>query len=241
MKTVFLLFAVTILLTTMLTAPKTAIPTVSAQTPTVSISKLYNMNGTGTTFLVYINVSDVTYLNKWRINLTWDPTIIKISEGDPNGTKPMYNTTTFNIYEGDFLKTASNVTYWGVHRVSDNGWIENLFSGLLGKSASGSGVLAILNFTLLQKGTTKIEITGASAAFPGKSRLQDINGDEISHDDIDGVVSDQPPPAPEIWTELWFQITIVVMVVVALAITYIVYRKRHPEVEKMEEAEEAEE
>jgi hypothetical protein len=231
--------AVTILLATMLTAPKTAIPTVSAQTPTVSISKLYNMNETGTTFPVYINVSDATDLNKWRITLTWDPTIIKISEGDPNGIKPMYNTTTYNIYEGGFLKTASNVTYFGVDSVNnDNGWIQSLWGALVGRSSSGSGVLAIINFTLLQKGTTKIEITGASDAFPGKSRLQDSNGDEISHDDIDGVVSDQPPPGPEIWTELWFQITIVVMVVVVLAITYIVYRKKHPEAEKTKETEE---
>ncbi len=194
------LLTVTIVLTTLIEMPKifAIVPIVSAQTTTVSISRIYNMTEPGTTFLVYINVSDVTDLNKWRINLTWDPAIIKIGEGDPNGIVPLCNTTKYNVYEGGFLKTASANTYFGIYSVNnDNGWVQNLWGSLVATSANGSGVLAIINFTLLQPGTTKIEITGTSSAFPGKSRLQDKNGVEIPHEDIDGLVSDKPPPLHE--------------------------------------------
>lgn len=226
-KTAFLLLAVLILLPAIIITPKT-----NAASPTVSISKIHNITEQDTTFLVNITVSDVSDLNMWIINITWDPTVIKISEGDPNGTEPRYKEgTKYNIYEGPFLEEAAEeanqTTYFGVRDVdNDNGQILRISCAFPGRfSISGSGVLARINFTLVNKGTTEIRITGPSIAFPGKSLLQDSNGNEIPHEDSDGIVSDQPPPSSAIWSELWFQITIIAIVVVVLAIAYIAYKK----------------
>jgi hypothetical protein len=188
----------------------------SAQNPRVIVSQLYNFQEPpGTTFLVHINVSDVTDLTGFAMNLSWNPEIIRLSEGDPKGIVPLLNTTKFNVYLGDFL----NTTYWGIESISnDKGWIKYLWGARATGTVSGSGVLAILNFTLIKTGTTKIEITGISNISPGKCMLISRN-QEIAHDEIDGIVSNQPPPSPEFWQEPWFQIVIaIIIIVIAIAI-----------------------
>jgi hypothetical protein len=197
---------------------------VSAQTSTVVISQLYNFKEpVGTTFLVYINVSDVTNLNGFMINISWNPQIIKLGEGDPNGIKPRDNATKYNIYFGSFL----NTTIWGVHAVSnDEGWIKELWGARPSGGDSGNGTLAILNFTLLKTGTTKIKLSGLSSISPGKGILIDKTGQEIPHDEIDGIVSDQPPPANEFWLEPLFQITVSAVLVIAVILVVVSHRRK---------------
>lgn len=201
----------------------------SAQTSSVIVSQFYEFKEPpGTTFLVYINVSQVTNLNGFMINMSWNPEIIKLSE-DPNGVKPRYNITKYGIYfgySGDSLNntycTFLDTPYCGVDAVSnDGGWIKKLWSARASGGVNGNGTLAILNFTLLQTGTTKIEITGSSAIAPGKAMLIDKYGNEIEHEEIDGVISDKPPPAPQIWEELWFQVLMGVLVAVIVVVASI--------------------
>jgi len=190
-KTTFLLLAVAILLTTMIVTPKT-----EAASPTVSISKLYNMTEPGTTFIVNITVSDVTNLKKWAVDIEWDPTIVRVTEGDPNGTKPTHGETNkrFNIYEGPFLKQAGS-THFEVSYMNNTRGVVGLYCDLTtpGSSATGSGVLATINFTLIEKGTTKLDIIGPNYE-EGTSTLTGANLQPIPHADSDGIVSDKSPP-----------------------------------------------
>lgn len=203
----------------------TITPKTEAASPTVSISKLYNMTEPGTTFVVNITVSDISDLNLWVINITWDPTVIKVSIGDPNGTKPLLKTKKYNIYEGPFLKTVGGTTFVVFDVDNVNGRMKGLSCGLGGiLSTSGTGILATINFTLVNKGSTEIHINGASVTFPGKSALQDSMGEEVPHEDRDGLVTEHGPPP--IWTEFWFQAVMVVIIVVIVAVAAYIAKKR---------------
>jgi hypothetical protein len=215
------MIAITLAATIMAIRFPNEVQQVSAQTPTVVVSRLYNFKeSVGATFLVYINVSDVTDLRGFVMNISWNPEVIRLSE-DPNGIKPLYNTTKYGIYFGDFLHTS----YQDVESVNnDKGWIKYLWKYRASGGDSGSGVLVILNFTLVKIGTTKIELTNPiSQTSPNKCFLVDKNDKEIAHDEVDGVVSDQPPPTPKFWEELWFQSTIVGVICVAGII--VLYKK----------------
>jgi len=239
------MLTIAVLLATMIAARAgTEIPTTLAQGTTVSISKVYDMKTNGTTFLVYINITNVQNLQIWLMNLSWDPAIIKITTGDAKGIKPTYplfGTMKYDVYEGGFITNVyGNATIFRLEEVNNTeGWVRNLKCGLSGGSVSGSGALAIINFTLVGNGTTNINITGGSALWPGRSRLQDNALIEIGHDDVWGLVTDQPSPTPEIWAQLWFQVTMAVVVIVVLAAIYMFYRRRRPpkpvEAEKEEE------
>jgi len=196
-------------------------PIVHAASPTVTITGIYNVTEPGKTFLVNITVSDVSNLFMWVINMSWDPSITQISTGDPAGL--LRKGIRYNIYEGRFMKNIRSTVF--VANIINNtaGTITSLSAGYLnpGTTPSGSGILATINFTLVKVGTTAINITGPSATYPGHSMLIDHTGKEMPHEDIDGVVTEHgPPPPPPIWTQLWFQVTVPV-VVVAIAVGYV--------------------
>lgn len=227
-ETSFLSPAVTILLAMVISTLSTMIiliPTTEAATPTVSISKIYDVTGPGTTFIVNITVSEVANLNLWGVNISWNPEIIRLSEDDPNGTAyPSQGAKKYNVYEGPFLKEAG-ATIFSITGLNKAEGKARFACALLGtQSRSGSDVLATINFTLVSEGTTDIQIDGPNK---GKSILQDPSVKPIDHEDIDGIVSDKPPPPPAIWTQLWFQIAVVVIVIVVL-VAYIVIKGRKP-------------
>lgn len=222
---------------------------VSAQTTKLIVSQFYEFNEPpGTTFLVYINISDVENLNLFVINMSWNPEIIKLTE-DPNGLKPAKNTTKYGIYFGysdgslnTTYCTFLNTSYCKVDSVSnDGGWIYKLWAARASGGVSGNGTLVILNFTLLQTGTTKIEITGMSNKWPGQAMLIDKYGNEIEHEEVDGIVSDKPPPAPQIWEELWFQVlmgVLVAVIVFAASVSLLIRYKPKPKPKKKKVEEE---
>lgn len=181
---------------------------VKAQGTTLAVSKIYNVNQTGT-LLVNITVSEVSQMYGWVISLQWDPTIIQVSTGDKNGL--LKNRVYYNVYEGDFMKNVS-ATIFSVNKVNnESGNITNLscFFKVTGTTVSGSGLLATINFTLLKVGTTAINITYSS--------LIDRNGGGIDHTAISGLITNQPePPPPPIWTQFWFQATVVTVIVVVV-------------------------
>lgn len=161
--------------------------------PTVAISEVYNVTEPGMTFLVNITVTDVSNLKTWAINLSWDPSIIKITTGDPYGLKPIGRNVRYNVYEGPFLKAVRETGTFQVREINnEHGRINRLSCGyeFKGETASGSGVLVTINFTCVSVGTTTIKITGSSDEYPGQSFLEDSTGNEIPHVDKDGKVTD---------------------------------------------------
>lgn len=193
--------------------------------PTVSISKLYSLNlGSGDTVGVNVTVSDLSDMTSLRVNLAWDPKVLKVTTGDPGGWTDEITGVKYNIYEGSFLKSFTNSTIFIINDVNNNGGnITALYNAITttNVTATGSGVIATINFTCVNPGTTTIRIVGPRQ---GQSSMQSSTGEQVLHRDIDGVVTSGGPPG--IWTELWFQATlgiiIVEIVVVVLAIFLIV-------------------
>lgn len=185
---------------------------------TVSITRLYNTTmQPGQTIEINVTVSDVNDLSSCRINLAWDPNVLKVTTGagwrDPNtGTR-------YGIYEGPFLKQFTNSTMLVINRVNNvAGNITALYNSITesGTGASGSGVTMIINFTCLQSGPAAINITGPREEG---SSLQNTATEQISHKDIDGLITADGPPG--IWTEPWF-LTIVGVIIAEVIIAALI-------------------
>lgn len=206
--------------------------------PKVSLTSLYNATEPGTTFIVNITVSDVTNLYLWVINMSWDPSIIKITTGDSAGLKK--GGVYYNIYEGSFLKSLRSTRGLLVSQINNTaGTIKALSCGFStsGDGPSGNGVLASINFTLLKKGTSKIDINGPSTKYPGQCVLQDSGGNEMTVEVTDGLVSDGAPPLFSIQFGFGFIATVIGVIVIILEIAGLVILFRRPEQQKEEDEE----
>ena len=188
--------------------------------PKLEISQIYNVNlEPGQTIIVNVTVSDVVDLFCYRVNIAWDPYILKVSTGDPEGWKDPFTYVTYNIYEGPFLKQFSNWTNFIINEVdNERGKIVALYGGFVdpGDSASGTGVVATINFTCIHPGTTTIEIVGGDPSAKGHALLGKSGGETIPHDEVHGIVSNGGPPPP--WTDLGFVVMVVIVEVITLAI-----------------------
>jgi hypothetical protein len=193
-------------------------PEVRAATPTVVVSSVYNLTQAATTLLINITVNDVSDLMMWVIDLVWDPNMMQLNTGSPTGL--LKKGVRYDIFEGPFLKSIRSTVFAANAINLTGGKISSLAAGYLnpGTVASGSGTLVTINFTAINVGTTRINMTGPSAAQPGQSMLIGQSGKEISHDDVEGVITkDDPPPPPPFWTQLWFQVTVVIVAVAVVA------------------------
>lgn len=219
-----------------------SITEIRAAGPVVAVTSVYNVTELGKTFLVNITITGVTNLVTWVINLTWDPNIIKITTGNPDPKAwGDLRSGKYNIYEGPFLKTVRDTVFTAKRIENALGKIDTLACSYpaQGNAASGDGVLVTINFTSVKVGTTTIDIDGPSITYPGQSMIIHSAGKEILHEDRDGVVTEQGPPQSPIWTELWFQVTAVGIIVVAVVATAYVRlkkraRERPPEGEEIE-------
>jgi hypothetical protein len=138
--------------------------------------------------------------------------VLKITTGDRNGWRDGLTGIRYGIYEGPFFKSFTNSTFFLINDVNNNlGKITSIYDAITvgGIGASGSGVVATINFTCVNPTTnTSIRITGPSQ---GHSTLQTITAFQIQHQDIDGLVT--AGGSPGVWTELWFQVTVSVVIV----------------------------
>ena len=179
----------------------------SSGPPTLSVATLYNTSlQTGQTIIVNVTVSDVPNIIACDVNLAFDPSVLKVTTGDPHGY--LLGKTHYGIYEGSFFRSSTNNTMFLVNSVNNKkGNISAIYDAIIaaGKSSSGSGVIASINFTCVNATTkTAIRITDTSD-------LLDTPSTEIQHQTIDGLVTAEA--APGIWTELWFQATLIVVIV----------------------------
>ena len=181
----------------------------SSGPPTVSVATVYNTRlQNGQSIKVNVAVSDVSDLIACRVNLAFDPSVLKVTTGDPHGWTNQLTGTSYDIYEGPFFKSSTNKTIFLINDVNNRlGSISAIYDAITvkGISSSGSGVVASINFTCVNATTnTAIRITGVST-------LQTTTAFQIQHQDINGLVT--ADGSPGIWTELWFQATVIVVIV----------------------------
>jgi hypothetical protein len=199
------------------------IPKAEAQRATLRVSKSYGLNETGTTFLVNITIDNVAELGSWTIDLKWDPNITKLSTGDKSGLSKKARTglTYYNIYEGGFMRNQSTTSFT-VNAVNNtNGTLTVLASAFkeVGNSVAGSGTLALINFTLMNVGTTTINIT--------RSTLSDRGGVGVEHTTENGLITNQPPPPPPaFWTNPIFRTAVILFFIVVVLPTVVIIRLR---------------
>lgn len=193
-----------------------------AHPPTVTVESTYNLTELGKTFLVNISASDVTNSYLWVINMSWDPKVITINTGDTHGLKK--SRIYYNIYEGPFMKSLNPTRGLLVSEINlTAGTITRLscaFSSS-GSYATGSGVMAIINFTVVSRGATTIDINGPSTTYPGHPVVQDPSANEIPVEVVDGVATDGGPPP--IWMQFSFLATAFGVIVIILEV-YLLFK-----------------
>ena len=189
--------------------------------PAIAISHIYSVTP-GQTIEVEITISNVCDLSGWAVDLAWDPYILEVTTGDPEGVTPIGSTISYNIYEGPFLKSIRPTSFLVNEVNNEHGEIRFLSAIYLeqGENPSGSGVLATINFTCIRAGTTTIEIT--------ESIIQDGTGQSISHTIKSGLVTENEPPP--IWTNLWFQTNVIIVEVIVLTVvsSVIIFKRKRP-------------
>lgn len=200
-----------LLLILAITPPTAAYLLIPSPSPTVSITKLYNTSlQSGQSIIINVTVSDVSEIIACYLNLAFNSSVLKVTTGDPHGWKDPQTGIRYGVYEGPFLKTASNSTIFLINGVNNAlGEISAVYDAITvpAASASGSGVIATINFTCLNPtANTAINMTGPSTLQPITAGVYDI-----PHEDINGFVTASGPPG--IWTELWFQAAVIVVIV----------------------------
>jgi len=191
--------------------------------PVLAVERVYDVTERGKTILVNVTLNNVVACNGWLVNLTWDPEILRVSSGPP----PYPGAPSVAITEGPFLKNVGP-TNFGINSFDDvKGEIivGEQFPNT-GTSAGGSGVLLSINFTVLQVGTTTIEINSPSPTLH-QSIVAGAQNNIMDHAEVYGLVTNEGPPP--IWTDAGFQSTVMLGEVAVLgAMTVIGYLKTHP-------------
>lgn len=198
--------------------------------PTLALTRIYGLNlQPGDTVEINITISDVSDLAYSRVNLAWDPYVLKVTTGDPNGWMDPITRINYSVYEGPFMKSFSNSSMFllnEVNNVAGTIWALSNYFAETGKSASGSGVLAIINFTCINPGTTTIEITGPREGHASLPMGSNPN-EQIPHKEVYGLITEMGPPP--MWTEFWFQISVIIVEIIVLAlVSLVIVIKRRP-------------
>lgn len=129
----------------------------------------------GSTFSLEVKISSVSELFAWQFNLTWDSTL-------------MYAT---NASEGDFLNAWDQkpTHFFGAEYIDEIPGSVFVGATILGedwKGTSGSGTLATVNFTVIEKGETPLNLTN--------TKLLEVVGAKISHTTKDGLFTNLAIP-----------------------------------------------
>jgi hypothetical protein len=200
------------------TAEYLILPTYTSSATAVAITKIYGTTlQTGQTIRVNVTVSDVSDAVSCGVSLRFDPSVLKVTTGDKHGFTDPFSGIKYDIYQGPFFKSFSSLTTFNINEVDNAaGNITFLLVAInqAGVLASGSGVIASINFTCTHSTSdTTINITGP---YQGHSLLQTSLGGVgtsslIGHKDVDGFIT--AGGGPGVWTQLWFQATLVVLIV----------------------------
>jgi ATP-dependent Zn protease len=112
----------------------------------------------GDTIDVQLTIENVQNLFAWNLNLTWNPTVLNLT----------------NVKEGPFLSNTGSTLFTWSSSISptsrSQGYIDSVACTLLeATSANGNGILATLSFQVLSTGVSQLSITGTQLASPSKS------------------------------------------------------------------------
>jgi hypothetical protein len=196
------------------TAEYLLLPSSTPSSPTLAVTKIYNKGlQKGQSIMVNLTVSGVSNLIAYSVNLAFNPSVLQVTKGNPKGVKDPQTGIIYDIYQGPFLRLSTSNTMFLINGVDNtHGNISAIVQAIIpaGDSSSGSGVLALINFTCVNPTTyTAINITGTST-------LETTTSFGISHQAIDGFIT--AGAGPGVWTELWFQATLIVVVIEILVV-----------------------
>jgi hypothetical protein len=199
------------------------------QQPVLSVQKIYDATEVGQTILVNVSVNNANALAQWSLNLTWDPEIIRLTTGGPDFTIPAMGGPPVGLFEGPFLRSTGSTIF--VVNSADNEKGETVMGALAATAselgATGSGVILVMNFTVLKVGTTTIDMSPPFPSITNQSVLMNIQGNVIDHAETNGLVTEKG--SPPIWASTDFQYPVIGGEVVVLAsATGIVYLRTHP-------------
>lgn len=164
----------------------------------------------GLTTTVKLNVTSVTKLLLWVVEFTWDPTKIQLTTGDTaNGFEfPSGSGIYYGIYEGPFFPSSIGLVATGINNTA--GYVKGLTCGKIPPGITGSGILAIFNFTAVDIGLTALHINGPT---DGHSQLSDQDGASIAHTDIDGAITVVPEFTGPVLTIIFLTITLIAVII----------------------------
>jgi hypothetical protein len=198
------------------------------QLPSLSIDKVYNINQTGQTILVNVTMNNVPACAGWFLYLAWNPSIITLTTGGPNFTYPAEGGPPVGLFDGPFLKSAGTTTFVVMSADNEKGetFVGEVFPGGT-QSASGTGVILMMNFTILQVGITTIEMKSPTPATSNQSVVIDPQNHLVDHTESNGLITAKGPPP--VWASTDFQYPLISgEVVILAAATGIVYLRTHP-------------
>jgi parallel beta-helix repeat protein len=125
----------------------------------------------GSTIAVDLVVDNVTDLGGWLVSIRWNPKIVKLTTGDPNGTE-WFDGFYLNVYEGPFLRDHGAT--WFLFNALDQASGKLEFGEgfkVIGVGVTGNGVVASMNFTILDFGFTTLQISTSVLWDKGNSMI----------------------------------------------------------------------
>jgi hypothetical protein len=201
----------------------------------LSIGTVHDVTKVGQTVLINVTLIDVPSFTGWLMNLSWDPYYVMLTPRVTNtsGVLP------YEVTEGPFMKDVGPTSSLVFDMVSVAGGqmiVGDLFESA-GLSASGTGVIMTINFTVVHVGTTTV-ITGQLTSTQKQCVITDTSGKLIAHVEDTGLITDSA--APPFWEGANFQITVIAGdVLVLLVATGIVYLRSHPRPPRSQKRKEA--
>ncbi len=164
-----------------------SIKSVSAQDTTITLINPLSGNSTfafpedtpiNSTFIANVTVADADFLSAWQINITWDPTLLKINSTD-DLIIPSDNI--FGAYPDPTEPEMTNSSVF---------WMVGITFGGPDYVNVTSGIVCQLQFTILQNGTGSCNIhfviQGENLFY---TKLIDYDGELIDYTAEDGAYS----------------------------------------------------
>jgi hypothetical protein len=169
--------------------------------PILSVGRVYGEDESGSTVLVDVTLTNVPGCSGWLLNLTWDPYYIQLTPRQPSSSGGL----PVEVREGPFFKSlnksSTGVFFNSLDLEKGEMNVGDIFLSS-GTYVVGSGVILTLNFTIINVGTSTIEINPASPGV-NQSIIADAQNAVLPHGEVNGLVTKEGPPP--MWASTDFQ------------------------------------